>query len=264
MTYSENRSYPTIGESFGILGIIILTSVLALAITPLTLFFSFIDDEALQLIYYLFGVGTSFLIVYSIRKRKTGKSTFNLTIQDPRVIPFIALASVALLLGVILPIIDLIPMPEFFKNEFLKAAAQSGFSTFLLLVIAAPFFEELIFRGIILDGLLKKYSPATSILISSILFGLAHLSPWQGASGFIIGIFAGWIYYKSQSLSLTMIIHAAVNLTAYSMRYSAVHFGDSFERMLTSDFTTVASILVLFACVYHLNNVFMEKENASR
>lgn len=46
------------------------------------------------------------------------------------------------------------------------------------MVIAAPVLEELIFRGMMLEGLLKKYSPVTSIIISSILFGVAHLNPW--------------------------------------------------------------------------------------
>jgi len=156
MTDFEDRNYPNIGQSFGILGIIILASILAS-----TLFFlnKFIDGEALQLIYYLSTFGISFWIVFSIRKRKTGVSTFNLKIENKRIIPFIVVAAIALLFGVVSPIGDLIPMPEFFKKVFLNMAKHSGFFSFLLMVIAAPILEEFIFRGIILDGLLKKYSP---------------------------------------------------------------------------------------------------------
>ena len=268
MTDLESRSYPNIGQSFGILGIILLAAILA---STLFLLNKFIDIEALQLIYYLLTFGVSFWIVYSIRKRKTGESTFNLKIETKRIIPFIVVAAIGLLFGVISPISELIPMPEFFKNAFLNMAKQSGFFSFLLMVIAAPILEELIFRGIILDGLFKKYSPVTSIIISSIIFGLAHLNPWQFVAGFVIGIFAGWIYYKSKSLSLVIIIHAAVNLTGYLMRY----FGDfdsssmnktsieSYGGILNYILAIVVSILAISVCVYYLNNEFKKKENAS-
>ena len=78
----------------------------------------------------------------------------------------------ALLFGVITPIDSLIPMPEILKKALLDLAGQNGIFSFLLIVIAAPILEELLFRGIILDGLLKNYSPLKSILISSFLFGL--------------------------------------------------------------------------------------------
>jgi membrane protease YdiL (CAAX protease family) len=268
MTDLENRSYPNIGQSFGILGIIILASILAS-----TLFFlnKLVDIEALQLIYYLLTFGVSFWIVYSIRKRKTGESTFNFRIENKRIIPFMVVAAIALLFGVISPISELIPMPDFFKNVVLNAAKQSGFFSFLLMAIAAPLFEELIFRGIILDGLLKRYSPVTSILISSIIFGLAHLNPWQFVTAFVIGIFAGWIYYKSRSLILVIIIHAAVNLTGYLMRYFGDFDSASMDKtsieiyggVLNYALVIVVSILTIFTCVYYLNKEFKKRENDS-
>lgn len=264
----ENKSYPTIGQSFGILGIIILAAILA---STLFLLKKFIDAEALQFIYYLLTFGVSFWIVYSIRKRKTGESTFNLKIENRQIIPFIVVSAIALLFGVISPIAELIPMPDFIKDSFLDMAKQSGFFSFLLMVVAAPIFEELIFRGIILDGLLKKHSPVTSILISSIIFGLAHLNPWQFVTAFVIGIFAGWIYYKSRSLSLAIIIHAVVNLTGYLMRYYGDFDSSSMDKtsieiyggILNYALVIVVSILVIFGCVYYLNNEFKKNENAS-
>jgi membrane protease YdiL (CAAX protease family) len=86
------------------------------------------------------------------------------------------------------------------------------------MVIAAPVMEELIFRGIILDGLLKKYSPWKSILLSSFLFGLVHLNPWQFITGMVIGVFAGWIYYHTRSVAYAIIIHAAANSTGFMAR----------------------------------------------
>ena len=270
MTDLENRSYPNIGQSFGILGIMVLGMIF---MSPFIFLKKFIGEEAAMLIYYLFAVGITFWIVYSIRKRKTGESTFNLKIENPRIIPFIVVVAIALIYGVITPISGLIPMPEFFQKAFLSMANQNGILAFLMLVVAAPVLEELIFRGIMLDGLLKKYSPIKSILISSIIFGLAHLNPWQFVAGFVIGIFAGWIYYKSRSLSLTIIIHASGNLIGYLARYfgdfdSSSRYQSLIERYggtLNFVLTVGISILIIPICIYYLKNEFKKKDiNASR
>ena len=79
--------------------------------------------------------------------------------------------------------------------------------------------EELIFRGIILDGLLRRYSPMKSIIISSVLFGIVHLNPWQFISAFIIGLFSGWVYYRTRKLTLSIIIHFINNLIAFAGMY---------------------------------------------
>ena len=262
----ESRSYPNVGQSFGILGITILASIV---VSPIIILKKFIGMEAAMLIYYLLTFGISFWIVYSIRKRKTGVSTFNFKIENYRIIPFIVVVAIALLLGVITPIVGLIPTPEFFTKIFLGMAKQNGIFSFLLMVIAAPILEELLFRGVILDGLLKKYSPVKSILISSIIFGLAHLNPWQFVTAFVIGIFAGWIYYKSRSLSLTILIHASINLFGYLMRYFGDFDSSSMNKTLIESYGSVLnfvltvgiSILVIPICIYFLNNEFKKKEN---
>ena len=62
-----------------------------------------------------------------------------------------------------------------------------------------------------LKGLLSKYSPVKSIVVASILFGIAHLNPWQFVSAFITGLFIGWIFYKTKNLIACIIVHMANN-----------------------------------------------------
>lgn len=206
------RTYPTIAQSFGLSGILI---ALMLVISPVTLVLNPILGKALSLlVYYLITTGGTFWIVNSIRRNVTGEASFVLA-MDARIIPFIVIATVALIFGVISPLSTLIPMPEAFKEMFRGMVDQTGVAGFVMLVIAAPVFEELIFRGIMLEGLLRKYSPQTSILVSSFLFGFVHLNPWQFITGFILGIFSGWVYYKTRSLLPSIIIHAAANLCSF-------------------------------------------------
>ncbi|GAF02827.1 CPBP family intramembrane glutamic endopeptidase [Saccharicrinis fermentans] len=126
-----------------------------------------------------------------------------------------------LTVGYSIPLTSLVPMPDFFKLIVLELGEMKGFFSFASFVIAAPIFEELIFRGVMLDGLLKRYSPNKSIFISSLIFGIVHLNPWQFITAFGIGLFMGWVYYKTRNLSLCIIMHFTNNLLAFlSMQFT--------------------------------------------
>ena len=87
-------------------------------------------------------------------------------------------------------------------------------SSFLLAAIFAPVFEEWLCRGMVLRGLLSKMKPGWAIVISALFFALIHMNPWQALNAFIIGVVMGYVYYKSGSLLLTMLIHFVNNGTA--------------------------------------------------
>ena len=266
MTEPTLNNYPNVSQSFGITGIVILGMLL---LSPVNfLLAKFFDKEISTLVYYLVGIGIPLWIVYSIRKRKSDNHSFNLEIKNNRIIPFVTIGALALLIGVISPIGNLIPIPESFKKIFMEIATRSSFFTFTLMVIAAPILEELIFRGIILDGLLKNYSPFKSILISSLLFGLVHLNPWQFVTGFILGIFSGWVYYKTRSLLPTIIMHAAVNLFGFSMRFffdSKLSINDSlveiYGGITNLTFAIGISIIIFVSCIYYLKKEFKKDAN---
>jgi len=260
MTKSKLNTYPSIAQSFGITGIIILVMILLSIVTPIIT--EVTGSEISTLLFEISAMGIPFLIVNRIRKKKTAQKSFNLTIKNKRIVPFIIVVGAALLLGIVAPITSLIPMPESIKIEFIKAASQTGILTFIYMVIAAPILEELIFRGIILDGLLKKHSPILSILISSVLFGIVHLSPWSFVTGLIMGVFMGWVYYKSKSLLATVIIHASANLSGYLSRFfiDSSTIDKSYAEMLggtTNLILVVISVIIIISiCVYALKKEF--------
>jgi membrane protease YdiL (CAAX protease family) len=262
----ENKNYPNIGQSFGIAGIMILASIL---ISPLTLIGNkFIDKDLLFLIYYVIAVGVTFFIVYSIRKRKTDNTTFNFKIENKRIIPFVIILIAALNFGLIAPIINLIPMPESLQKIFADLMGKYSFFTFITIVIAAPILEELIFRGIILDGLLKKHSPVKSILIASVLFGLVHLNPWQFIAALSLGAFAGWIYYETKSVSFAIIIHAANNLGGFLIGYFSNSdtlstnktLIESYGGVLNLVLVLVSSIAIVAISIYYLREEFKKNK----
>ena len=103
MTDLENKNYPNTGQSLGIVGILILGILL---LSPLIFILNkFIEKDASSLIYYLFAIGIPFCIVFSLRKQKTGCSTFNFKIKNKWIVPFVILSTVGLFFGVSCPVV---------------------------------------------------------------------------------------------------------------------------------------------------------------
>ena len=64
----------------------------------------------------------------------------------------------------------------------------------------------------ILRGLLKRTSPKWAIVISAIFFAFIHMNLWQAVPAFLMGLVFGYVYYKTGSLKLTMLMHFANNI----------------------------------------------------
>ena len=85
----------------------------------------------------------------------------------------------------------------------------------LSICLIGPLAEEAIFRGAIERRLLEtKWNPWFAIVISALLFAVAHGNYAQGATAIIMGCFMGWIYYRTRSIWPTFLIHAVNNTTA--------------------------------------------------
>lgn len=85
--------------------------------------------------------------------------------------------------------------------------------TLLYVVIIGPLLEELIFRKTLISKL-RPFGYKTSILVSSVLFGAYHLNLEQFFYAAFIGIIFGAIYYKSNNIVYTYVIHACFNLSS--------------------------------------------------
>lgn len=113
------------------------------------------------------------------------------------------------------------PMPESLKAVFENMLQESPmWVTIVSTVIFAPIFEEWLCRGMVLRGLLQKIHPAWAMIVSSVFFAFIHLNPWQAIPAFVLGMLFAYVYYRTGSLKLTMLMHAVNNLTAVLMNNS--------------------------------------------
>lgn len=82
---------------------------------------------------------------------------------------------------------------------------------FMLSSILAPITEEIVFRYKGINILENKYNPSVALIVSSLLFGLAHMNLVQGAYAFVLGIILGRIYQEERNLLTSIIVYAVIN-----------------------------------------------------
>ena len=131
----------------------------------------------------------------------------------------VAVATTIAAAFVVEPITALLPkMPQWLENVMNQMMEGSPlWATLLSVSVFAPLFEEWLCRGLVLRGLLRKMSPTGAICISAAFFAILHMNPWQAIPAFALGLVFGFVYYKTGSLKLTMLMHCANNTFAVIM-----------------------------------------------
>ena len=74
-----------------------------------------------------------------------------------------------------------------------------------------PFFEEVMFRGIIFNRLRADFPVVVSLSVQALIFGLVHGNVLQSSYAFLGGMFIGLAYIWSGSLLIPVAIHVAWN-----------------------------------------------------
>jgi membrane protease YdiL (CAAX protease family) len=105
-----------------------------------------------------------------------------------------------------------IDIPPFIYSSQGEFPLIPNLLSFLSLVVFAPLVEEFAFRGILLHRWGEKYGVQTAIVLSSLLFGIAHPDP-IGAAAF--GVAMCILYLKTRTLWVPIFCHALTNLMVW-------------------------------------------------
>ncbi|MCP9840079.1 CPBP family intramembrane metalloprotease [Synechococcus sp. J7-Johnson] len=102
------------------------------------------------------------------------------------------------------------------SNPLLELVLRSGNGLTLACfaftaIVLAPLFEETIFRGVLLPVLGRELGPLSAVLLSSAVFGIAHLSLGEFPPLFTLGLGLGWLRLSSGRLSTCVGLHALWN-----------------------------------------------------
>jgi membrane protease YdiL (CAAX protease family) len=85
-------------------------------------------------------------------------------------------------------------------------------------VVAAPVVEELVFRGLILAGLMSRMHWVWAVLVQGAVFGVAHVDPARGTGNVglamilaAVGVALGGAAYLLRRIPPTMLAHGILN-----------------------------------------------------
>ena len=164
------------------------------------------------------------------------------------------------------PVNMLLPaMPAEIKAAMEQLLDGPFVTSLISVAIFAPFFEEWLCRGMVLRGLLTRMQPMMAIAISALFFAVLHMNPWQALPAFVIGMLLGWVYWKTGSLKLTMLMHAVNNTTSLLLSKNeafraADHFMDVFSP-LTYGLIYAGAAILLCACLWMIWKLTPEQES---
>lgn len=102
------------------------------------------------------------------------------------------------------------------SNPLILLALESRDTVALLIffvtaAIAAPLFEEIIFRGFLLASLTRYFGTGSAIILSSLVFSIAHLSLSEVLPLTVLGMILGFVYSRSRNLLAPILLHGLWN-----------------------------------------------------
>lgn len=267
MNYPQTKSYPTILDAVHL--IVLYVFIQSLVDFPLAMIDYYKGTEYLSnpVKNIVLGLGSTLFIFYFAWK-KAGvplkqlfpAQKFNVLILFPLLVFLWAAHNI---IGEInLQLEKVLPPPGWFVELFSKIFENDYgiLGAVIRIVILAPVVEELIFRGIIMHGLMRNYSGFTAVTVSALMFALFHLNPWQFPATFILGILLGIVMLRTRNIYLCIMGHALNNgLVLLSIQYwgkiQKTGFVQSgkISQLIISMLVVVATLFLIFLLSRPLN-----------
>lgn len=268
---TERKPYPSILQGFGLIIVALAYSILFALLSELitSMVGSGMSNNAIYkgvkgLFLYVIPVAATYF--FAVKQRNRSGITEGISFKPFSLTIFTVGFAVIFCMGFLTELFDyFVPPTDSFIRLIENVIGLDAFSV-IAAVVAAPILEELLMRGIILDGFLKRYSPAKSILWSAVIFGVFHLNPWQAVGAFAIGLLLGWLYWKTKSLTLCILLHAANNATAFLVvsmigKDKMNHSDSLVDYMGMANYLVgfAVVLIVLIGCMRFLNRHFKKQ-----
>lgn len=97
------------------------------------------------------------------------------------------------------------------------ATGLVALALFAVLILFGPIVEEIVFRGIVLEGFIKLTNGVIAAVVSAVIFAGMHASGGvdQVVGAFAFGLLAGWLYLRTRSVMPSSAAHIIYNAVAF-------------------------------------------------
>lgn len=217
-------------------------------------------EKALPYVIFVFGVLVKYYVIIILLKWLSNRSNE----QKPKnylnwrdfVCAAIMIIAFRLIFDNSLTLwVSMISMPNFI-NEAFDELAVSPIILVLSVIIVAPIYEEIVFRGILLKGMSKKINPTIALVVSALLFAIVHMNIPQGINAFLLGLVLGFIYLRTESIYLSIFAHCLNNILALSLSSLFSLIGGKYAIEIHGIFLFIGIILLIITCSLYNKNKF--------
>ena len=134
-------------------------------------------------------------------------------------------------------------------------------STFFMFAIVPAIVEELYFRGVLQDSLIKLFRPIFGIILTAAIFSAIHFSVLGFVERLIAGLILGFVYFYSKNIILSMLIHFLNNtlvlLPLYFLKNDLVKIKEKMSESITPNYflsiIIVVSMIIVFKYFKKIN-----------
>ncbi len=140
-----------------------------------------------------------------------------------------------------------------------KLNTKNYFISLIPLVIAPAICEELLFRGIIFQGL-KKHGKVFSIVLSSLMFSIYHMSINQTVYPILMGLLLSVIMYYEENIYYCIAVHMTNNFMSLTLSYFKISLTFNHWLYIVLALILITKFLSIILCLVIKNNKTNEKQ----
>lgn len=123
----------------------------------------------------------------------------------------------------------------------------------IVISVIPPIVEELLFRGMVLNGL-RKYGDTFAVVASALLFGLYHGNFVQMVFAFIAGLVMALVVVRTGSLWPSILIHFLNNFISFALEMTQRYAGDNAANTANWVIMGVVVLLGIIGLIYLLTH----------
>ncbi len=161
--------------------------------------------------------------------------------------------------GVLLLMIKKVPKQTLVKRKLgVGKFIAAFFIMYALIGICAPVVEELTFRKLLVDRLVK-YGAVFSVIMSGLMFGLIHGNFGQFFYAFFLGCLFAAIYVKTGNVLYTIILHMIVNMS--SSVIGVYVLDDFYKRGMESLPYVIYSVFIFLSAIVGIVMIIIKSKD---
>ena len=218
--------------------------------------------------YYMLGIVVTILIMYK-RSKKRGSTLFEEASLHLRCLERQKVINL-LLMGFgfgffFSALVTVVPFPEFLIEDYRNSSNQLDAETdqylaLLSTAVLAPITEEIIFRGYMMNRLQTWFKTRESVLITTVLFALCHVSFIWIVYAFLMGLMLAGISIREKNIGYSVALHIGFNMNVVPIWI--INHIPALSEVLFANHLLIAGYGIVSCCVglYFLKKYRKETE----